>query len=70
MSTGTSKDTLVNALWKGEGAGGEALTSAGLPVIPVVSQGAERSTRARVGQDQAGVAGGTGEGTLASAGFT
>lgn len=60
----------VNALWEGETARGEALTSAGLPVIPVVSRGTERSTRARVGQNQAGVAGRAGEGTLGSAGFT
>lgn len=47
-----------------------AARSAGLPVIPVVSWGTERSTRARVGQNQAGVAGRAGEGTLCSAGFT
>lgn len=70
MSKGTRKDRLVTAPWKGEQAGGEALTSAGVPVIPVVSQGAERSTRARVGQNQAGLAGGAGQGTIASAALT
>lgn len=70
VSKGTRKDMLVNALWRGEVAGGEALTSAGLSVIPVVSQGAEWSTRTRVGQDEAGIAGRTGKGTLASASFT
>lgn len=70
MSEGTRKDTLIKELWKGEVAGGEALTSAGLPGIPVVAQGAARSARARVGQDQAGVAGRARQGTLASARFT
>lgn len=47
-----------------------AARSAGVTVIPVVAQGAEWSTRARVGQHQAGTAGRTGQGTLASAALT
>lgn len=70
MSKEARKARLENALWEGEGAGGEALTSAGVAVIPVVAQGAERSTRARVGQHQAGTAGRAGQGTLASAALT
>lgn len=49
---------------------GEALTSAGLPVVPVVSWRAGGRTRAGVGENQAGVAGGAGERTCARAGFT
>lgn len=60
----------VNTLWKGERAWREALTFAGVALIPVVSWGTGRNTHVGVGQNQAGVAGRAGKRAPAPAGFT